>query len=721
MLKNLKKKYISLITIAISSLLIILVLTNQLHYQKETKTLLIIFTIFLNIILNIILFKLYKKRFFNKKNLLVINTIATLFIIIAPPNSFSYFRIFISFTTLFIITGMYLSYKTGLPKIFPNFTDSLLVSIAIGISFWLMTIYLTTYLGIEIHSWMIYIINLIFIGLMILFFIKNKISLKKFYKEKINNKTIIFFTIFNVVLALCIIPTKGLISPPLHDPAQNSISAYQLILSKFLYSGIPKYTSHYPPGGAYIVGLVSVISKVNTATTNLVVTNIFQVFVIFGFGLLMKTIFRKKYIEFIAIIILAFISMYTLMLYGKAGKNSQIIAYFFLYINLVLLYKSIYSHWLNKILVSLVLGTSFLIHYNNIPIFLTLALLIFIKKIISKKVHLKKLIKELISWIIPILLFLLVFLIQIKKINAVETGTNLTNTNNDVFSFNTFDNFLVYIKAPPICYYPIQSQIVFLCSVISYIFILIYTFVIIFKYRKIPSNELFILTLPSIYYILFSTKLSVVSHFLALYIFILILIPIIYLLRLIFTFKIKKHKKVLYTSFNILKIIILFVIVYNVFLNLILLAKMNLHVRKFSVVREADLEAFQWIEDNIEQNQYILPANIYGFELNQNFVYDSLLFLRAFTNNEEILGFVQGDKIYEYDYLRELYIKLSKNLEDKNTIQELLDNNIIYIYDGSIKPWGEGYINSTDFESFPNIYKKVYNKDGVEIYEITLE
>jgi len=325
------------------------------------------------------------KKILTNLNLLILNIIATLFIIILPPNTIEYLKIFSVFILLFLLPGIVLLKVTKVNNLANNLIDKLLLSLPVGLSFWILSVFTLTYLNIRIYLAEIIIIIILFTILLIVNFHNKKLSFKNLIDHNIDTRFIILYSIFNIIFFINIIPTKGLISAPLHDPAQNSVVAYQLIRNDFLYEGIPYYTSHYPPGAAYIVGLVSISSGINTATTNLVITNIFHTLVPFSFGLLLKTLFKNKNIEYFSNIILSFISMYTLMLYSKAGKNSQIIAYFFLFISWTLFHNSIYKNLLIKFIVALVIAASFLIHYNNFPIFIIISFIIFINRLINEK------------------------------------------------------------------------------------------------------------------------------------------------------------------------------------------------------------------------------------------------------------------------------------------------------------------------------------------------
>ena len=115
-----------------------------------------------------------------------------------------------------------------------------------------------------------------------------------------------------------------------------------------------------------------------------------------------------------------------------------------------------------------------------------------------------------------------------------------------------------------------------------------------------------------------------------------------------------------------------------------------------------------------------LPSRLAGFEINQSFELDAILYLKAFTNREEVLGFVQGNNWGSDFGFREKYSTLAKNICSEEILQEFTEKDIKYVYVGSYAPWGDGYINHDEFNKCPNIYQPVYSKDQVTIYEINI-
>jgi len=338
------------------------------------------------------------------------------------------------------------------------------------------------------------------------------------------------------------------------------------------------------------------------------------------------------------------------------------------------------------------------------------------------KRKLKRIIIESFSWILPSLIFFFVLVVQLERIQNNQEASTLTDTSKEIFSIASLREYILFIQRPGLCYYPIQKTILLIFCFLSYMIILVIFLKKLLKKKKISYDNLSVLLFPFIFYMLYSTNISVISYFLSMYIFILVLVPIAFVTSYVFSINLNSlsKKTATYKVTKVSQILSTIVFIFVGLINVLLLLRMNIHVRYLSVVKDADIEAFNWIEKNIDSDKYILPANIGGFGNNQNFIFDSLLYLRAFTTREEVLGFVQGNKINDNENLRKLYLELSNNVGNEATIKKLLDNNIIYIFDGSYKPWEEGYINSAEFEKYPDNYVKIYSRNDVEIYQIIL-
>jgi len=137
--------------------------------------------------------------------------------------------------------------------------------------------------------------------------------------------------------------------------------------------------------------------------------------------------------------------------------------------------------------------------------------------------------------------------------------------------------------------------------------------------------------------------------------------------------------------------------------------------RFVSPVKQADIEAFEWMDENIPDGSYIIPAHIQN---KHRYVLDAALYIKAYTDNYELFGFVWGESPENEKVLRNTYLALRNNPKDKKLLESFTSSGIYYIFSGSYTPWGCGELPCGVFDEYPEGYEVVYDEGGVKIYRI---
>lgn len=634
-----------------------------------------------------IFFKKYKNYIYY--SFLLINLIVSVYIIASPPETKIYISTFFSFIFLFTIPSYFLLLPlqkklTSLEKLF--------LSLPIGISFYTLTLYLINQFHLKIYDWILYLFISLTTLLFLYFFFKRKEYL--IYKKIPLKKLIYLWSIFNILLFIFIIPTKGLFVAPLHDPVANSIMSKFLIDSNF--SEFIKSNLFYPPGASYITAIISKISNINTAKTVLITTNLFNLMTGFSFAFFIKSIFKKKHIFLISLIIFSLISSYVSGLYFNAGKNSQIIGYLFFFLSLGFfnyLTKNNTSFYY-KFIFTLTLITSFLMHYNNIILYLYFLPVIFIFNLIKYKKISKK---DILHWIILLSICVLIILQQISLIKI--SGYNLATISQNesfnihrIFSLTNLFNFLQTKNIP-------ENILIQKTGLIA-LFILIPA--------AFKNKFLFIfIGFPLFLYLIIIPKIPTISNYANLNIFMYKIFCITLLICILY--KRLKNSHFLLILLFLISIPNLFSI-YNQFIN----------AKKLSVVTQADLNAYQWINQNIPSNKYFLPTSATCLTCpHEPYLLDGAMYLKVFTKSEDCITSWSGNycSFFNKKYL-DAYQKLIKDPNNTDITNIFTQDNISYIYNGSYKPWGNEGLDVNILLKYENIYSKIYDQNNVQIFKI---
>lgn len=654
----------------------------------------------------------------NKKIIILsLNSLIFFSILLFPYGDFSYIKIFASIICLFNIPGFLLLKYLNCYKKKENLFTIFISSFIVGFPIWLVLLFTSSLLKISIHLNVIKIITLITLFIAGFGIVKDIIKSQSNTIIRISKEDLILITLFNILLFVFIYPTRGLIVAPLHDPAAISIFARSLIENNYIFTNLPNINLFYPPGGYYLVALISDFAQFDPSTTTMIVTNICNVLTGFSFAILLKTIFGLKNISWISVLVFSVISIYPASLYFAAGKNAQVIAFVFLFGSSYFFYKAVGGKFLLKVIFGLVFFASILIHYNNLLISSILFLSIYFYKLLkiqSKKKFLKK---DLLQWFLIIIPVLSLFFFQFSIIRNTPYFQSsilrpLESDEKFIGIISIFEFFKWFISEDIEHINSINSFNILLLGLVSYFFLILRLTNSWLKERKIDRMIIFCILIVLLYYSSLYIEIGAITRYFELNRLIPFLITITLALTVIFNKKITIFNRI---NLNVFLIILFTIVGYN---NITYIYNSYIRAQTLSVVKEEDLEAFEWINTNLEDTKFIIPAHI---KLRYRFNLDSSLYLKAYTNNYDLFGFVRGQIPENQSELASSYRKLKNNPQDRVALEEFTSSNIHYVFSGSHKPWGCGELPCDYFDLYPEIYEVVYDKDGVQIYKINLD
>jgi hypothetical protein len=653
----------------------------------------------------------------NKKlALFLLNCLILLSILLFPYGDFSYIKIFISMILLFNIPGFLILKYFKVLRNQNYFFTIFITSFVIGFSIWLFFLFITSLLKVPISSSIVRIFPILTLILFIYILIKEIISKKNLSFVTISKQDLILMTLFNALLFVYLYPTRGLIVAPLHDPAAISIFSKYLIESKYIFTDLPNLNLFYPPAGYYLMGLISDFAQTDPSTTTMIMTNICNALSGFSFALFVSNIFKLKKLAWVPVYVFCFLSIYPGTLYFSAGKNAQVIAFVFLFVSMYLFHKALGGNFLTKILFGLSIFASILMHYNNLLISIIFCLSIYLYKILSIKNKGKFLKRYLFHWFLIFLPLLLLFFFVFSVIRnttyfyssilrPLETEERFLGliSLRDFFEWFTGRN-LKHINN-------INSYTILLFGLGSYIFLMLNLTYSWLRKRKFNKMILFCIFFLLLFYFALYIEIGAITRYFGFN----KLIP--FLIAITLSFSIILNKKIIIlkkVSLNIILILLFFAVGIN---NVSNIYNSYIDAKFVSVVNEEDLKAFEWINNNLDQKEFIIPAHI---QFKNRYILDSSLYMKAYTNNYELFGFVRGEIPANQNNLVAAYLKLKSEPQNEALLEEFTSSNIHYIFSGSHKPWGCGELPCGHFDLYPDLYEVVYDIDGVRIYRINL-
>jgi len=141
-----------------------------------------------------------------------------------------------------------------------------------------------------------------------------------------------------------------------------------------------------------------------------------------------------------------------------------------------------------------------------------------------------------------------------------------------------------------------------------------------------------------------------------------------------------------------------------------------LNARNLSVVGRADIEAFNWINKNIKDDNFFIGR--VGFS-STSFLTDAALYLPYYCDKDILLNFVATEKFYR-DNKEDiaLYKSWVDDLGNKDAIKQILKRSIRYIYLSNKSVFSSGGLSNDYFEKKKDLYEKIYGANQIGIWKI---
>ncbi len=154
----------------------------------------------------------------------------------------------------FLIPGFLISRIFGLLTHNDNYLQIAIISLGTGVATITSLLFLLNSFELPIGSAAIQTV-LLFIA------IPSMISLYQLVKKRphnqigsvFSNESLIIWILVNLLLYRFMVPTKGLIVAPLHDPVALSLMGTELVRGGYLLKNTSIFTRFYPPFGGYIM------------------------------------------------------------------------------------------------------------------------------------------------------------------------------------------------------------------------------------------------------------------------------------------------------------------------------------------------------------------------------------------------------------------------------------------------------------------------------------
>jgi len=142
-----------------------------------------------------------------------------------------------------------------------------------------------------------------------------------------------------------LVPVKGMIVPPYHDPAVHAILVELIVEQGTVPTSLQPYANipmAYPPGLHILIAFFSILTGLGSGRLLLLVTNVFNGAIVLSAYLLFAKISGRQSIGLFSALFVGLISRFPAALYG-AGKNSMVAGFLLLPIAMLLAYQSLLS------------------------------------------------------------------------------------------------------------------------------------------------------------------------------------------------------------------------------------------------------------------------------------------------------------------------------------------------------------------------------------------
>lgn len=572
-----------------------------------------------------------------------------------------------------------------------NLLENFLLSGVVFTSIFLVYICLFAIVNIPVNIF--FFLGFILISLTV--FLKGEVF--KHVNLNISDYDYLILFLFFVALVAKVFPLRNYFAAPLHDPISHSMMAKNIVetgLIEYFYSPGLHILSAFGEmaGGFFVSKQVMILSVFFSAYSGIIayifIKNFFKDKV---WGLVTGTLFSIGY--------------FPTYLTFNAGKNSLIMALpilFFVMFTTVQYIKK--KNWKILLITIITMVSLFLIHYPIAvlgAIFLGTAFIIFFKDFKGKGFLI----------VFGILLGLLwaasryKYQIAIMDELADPNKTSLSHINDFESTKDSVLYFFNNIKGSIYTHLRDWDRYPTILSFFGFVFLLIIGF--LNKNKKYIVILVWILFITTIFLILHITRISIFtilfeSYLLSLSVYTYILCG--FFVSLVFKTLLRffdKEKKLILSSMLIGALLSAMII-----FSYLLYKESRISIEDGGYVGETDIEAFEWINDNLDDNQKVV-VNAYKSPANIVLSSDAGGYLEIFTKNEI------SNPFYEYNTKEsfenyELYEALQEDLTACEYAEEFLDKGYKYYYQGSI-PFFASYLapeeELTEVAGFEVVYK----------------
>lgn len=540
-------------------------------------------------------------------------------------------------------------------------------------------------LSIPVSLWMLWIPLLL-------------LSVLVFFKPPEFKKIEMKFEVADIILLILGIVSIGsrvfsvidYLVPILHDPIAHAVWAKQIY-----ETGLINY--FYSPGLHILSAFGMMVDGVNVSKYVLLVTNIFNALSFVPVYLFVKSYFKDKKLALLSAAIFV-IAVFPAKFFWAAGKNGLVMA-----IPVMFLALFVASLELNKIskavILNLLIFSLILMHY---PVaFIALIGIFFI---LIYRDGLKGLFNIILGCGLGLVWGLVKMQYEVEHIgesvSISSTGMSLSIENILFFLRDT------YLRVQNFLNFPFGNSLLFF----GLLGLGIMTVTSLKKKRCFYFMLFFYTNLFFIAVISFSEKLSPfsiiastqhITFFVFIYIgagFLFAKVVLPYLLQL---------DKRFFPAFCFFLVVLTLFSGYQVYF------KYARSQEELNLVYEEDLEAFEWMSENIEKGNVILNNAVRGDRKNVVFASDGGAWLSVFTDIQIAMPFTDFSSRKTHNNY-ERYQKVFKNDYSCEDIEYLLENNINYYYRGSSGVFG-GQVNPSSERPH---FLLIYSSQSAKVYQI---
>ena len=503
---------------------------------------------------------------------------------------------------------------------------------------------------------------------------------------------ILLFFLF-VSLIAHIYSVRGFFAPILHDPMSHAAWA------KLIYN--TGFVSHYYSPGLHILAALGMgVDNVPVATYVLIITNLFNAIMFIPVYYFIRFYFKNKWFALISSA-LFLMGSFPSKFFWEAGKNALIIAIGFSFFQFFI--ASLDLSKKKKFLISNILSfTLVLIHYP-----MAIIGILGVSFILLYKNGLRGLL-SIAGGITAGLIWIIVF-VGDELTNRVGNAPGISS----FFDFRlSFSNLLGFFKNTyNATKFPFQSELASFVLMLGVLGIIVMMLIAINKKRFlffvgfICANILLMFILRTIpilekLWIVYSTQL--LSFFIFYYIGAAFLLG-----EVISPFIFKQNQ---YISHLVLIAIVALV----GFRSYQIYIEYRTHQDRKNLVQEADLIAFDWINNNLPDDVIILNNAIIGGTSNSSvFPSDAGGWLPAFSDREIAMPFTT----FNLERNREIYQVYEDILTDNyscDDINQLLGEGITHYYKGSRQIFGPQLLPEDNYPEF----NLLFAFDGAKLFQI---